>query len=80
MFPFNIIFWKSSLIISNNGIFILVSGVYLVLLGLLFSFVTRSVKKTSWVILFSFCFTIFSVIALSFILSIFGITVETRMP
>ena len=79
-FPFNIMFWKNSLIISNNGIVILVSGFYLVILGLLFSYVTRSADKIRWIVLFAFCFTILSVIALNCIVTVCGITVETRMP
>ena len=80
MFPFNIMFWKNSPIISNNCIVVLISGFYLVMLGLLFSYVTRSAKKFRWIVLLAFCFSILSVIALNFILMVFGITVETRMP
>jgi uncharacterized membrane protein len=80
MFPFNIMFWKNSPIISNNGIVILISGFYLVMLGLLFSHVTRSAKRIRWIVLLAFCFSILSVIALNCILMVFGVTVETRMP
>ena len=73
-------FWKNSPIISNNCIVVLISGFYLVMLGLLFSYVTRSAKKFRWIVLLAFCFSILSVIALNFILMVFGITVETRMP
>jgi hypothetical protein len=81
MFPFNIIFWKYHSL--NDHAALLVSAVYLILLAWLFSFLTRFVQKIRWIILFAFCFSILSVIALNLVLSvldIFGITVEPSMP
>lgn len=80
MFPFNIMFWKGDPVISNSSVFFLVAALYLVMLGLLFSFVTRSVKKFQWVILFAFCFSMLSVVALNLVLMACGIAVETKMP
>jgi hypothetical protein len=81
MFPFNIFFWKYHSL--NNYAALLVSAVYLILLAWLFSFLTRSVKKIRWIILFAFCFSVISVIALNLVLlalGIFDITVEPSMP
>ena len=80
MLPFNIMFWKNDLVISNSSTFFVVSGVYLAMLSVLFSYVTRPVKNPRMVVLFAFCFSIFSVISLNCILPVCGITVETRMP
>jgi len=80
-FPFDIIFWKYH---SFDGrIAFLISVFYLFLVAWLFSFLTRSVKKTRWVVLFAFCFSVLSMIALNLVLStlgIFDITVEPSMP
>ena len=80
MFPFNIMFWKNAPIISNNGVVFFVSGFYIIILSLLFTYATRSVKRKRWIVLFAFCFTILSVVALNCILQVCGITIETRMP
>jgi len=80
-FPFDIIFWKYHSL--NDHAALLVSAVYLILLAWLFSFLARSVQKIRWIILFAFCFSIISVIALNLVLSalgVFGITVEPSMP
>lgn len=81
MFPFNIIFWNYHSL--NSYIAFLISALYLIFLGWLFSLSTRSIQKFRWIVLLAFCFSIASVIALNLILSalsIFGISVEPRMP
>lgn len=80
MFPFNILFWGNTPIITNNSIVFLVSGFYLVILSSLFAYVVRPVKKKQWIILFAICFIILSVIVLNCFFRVCGITVETRMP
>ena len=81
MFPFNITFWRFSSL-GDRAAFV-VSAVYLIFLAWLFSFSTRSVQKFRWVILFAFCFSVFSVMALNLALlalGVFGVTVEPSMP
>jgi hypothetical protein len=80
MFPFDIMFWKYTRIISNDSVYFLISGLYLLTLSLTFAFLTRFVGKSRWIIPFAFCFSILSVVALNFVLLACGITVETKMP
>jgi len=58
-------------------------NLYLISLGVWFSFLTRSLQKFRWVVPLAFCFSIRSVIALNLVLltlGIFGISVEPTMP
>lgn len=84
-FPFDRIFWKyHSEIHSLNGYTaLLISLLYLVLTAWSFSFLTRSVKKVRWIVLFAFYFSILLIIAsnlVTSVLSIFGIDFCLSVP
>jgi hypothetical protein len=81
MFPFDITFWGFHSLESHTAFF--VSVLYLISLAWLFSLLTRFVQKFRWVVLFAFCFSVVSVVALNLILlamGVFGVSVEPKMP
>jgi hypothetical protein len=82
--PFGALVWGRDL---DNATFVFgnftafgISALYLVLLGLLFSFVTRSIQRFRWVVPLAFCFSILSVILLNLAFELCGITVELDGP
>jgi hypothetical protein len=67
-------------VVFNDHIALLISGIYLLLLGALFSFLSRSVRKIRWTILLAFFFSILSITLLNVVLWICGITVSLDGP
>jgi hypothetical protein len=67
MFPFGNLYWKQHPIFFNNWAAILAMVFYLILLSLLFSFLTRSIKTIKWTILLAFGFSIIFAFASSWI-------------
>jgi hypothetical protein len=82
--PFGALVWGRELD-NATGIFgdssaFCISALYLVLLGLLFSFVTRSIHRFRWLVSLAFCFSIFSVVLLNLAFWVCGFTVSLDGP
>jgi hypothetical protein len=80
MLPFGALIWghdhdNAPLIFDNYSAF-MVTVLYIILLGSLFSFLTRPIQQIRWIILLAFCFSILSVILLNLILWNCGIAID----
>ena len=68
-----------TLVFDSYSAFV-VTVLYLMLLGSLFSFAIRSIEKFRWVVPLAFCCSLLSVVMLNIALWICGVTVELDGP
>ena len=82
-FPFNKIWWGDDMslpYIFSERVAWLVTGLYLILLGLLFLKMTVRVQRFRWLVPLAFCFCVLSIILLNLVFEICGITVYFNVP